>query len=285
MTGSDIHRRQFLSAGAVSAAAALGAPLRAGADETTTSTSEDSLTAQDAPPPVDALTFDVWGTTVDWRTSLIREGQLLSATKGIGGDSNWEDFADEWIGRRRSVIGRVRSGDLPWMDSDEMHRIVLDQLVPEFGLGQLSEEDLDELNRAWHRLIPWPDAVLGLTRLRSRYLVVSLSNSNVISLTVNSKQAGLPWDLMLSGWQMGVYKIAPGFYQAAAGFLKLPPERIMMVSTHRGDLRAAAAQGFRTAFVPRVLEYGPDVEVDATPDPDFDIHAVDFLDLARQMGT
>ena len=230
---------------------------------------------------VSALTFDVFGTVVDWRTSIIREGQLLSRRKGI--DVDWPRFADAWRAGYAPAMQQVRSGELPWLKIDQLHRRILDGLLDEFGLRGLSEPELDDLNRVWHRLIPWPDAVLGLHRLKANYVIATLSNGNVSLLTHMAKNAGLPWDCILSAELAGHYKPDAEVYLKAADLLGLPPERVMMVAAHKSDLHAARATGMRTAYVLRPLEYGPDDTSDLTPDPEFDVVANDFLELAQKL--
>ena len=230
---------------------------------------------------MEALTFDVFGTVVDWRTSIIREGQVLSLEKGF--DLDWEAFADAWRRGYGPAMNRVRTGELPWLKIDQLHRLILDDLLVEFDLPDMTEAEIDHLNRVWHRLIPWPDTVLGLGRLKANYVLATLSNGNVSLLTNMAKNAGLPWDVILSAELSGHYKPDPEVYIKAADLLGLPHERVMMVAAHRGDLRAAGALGFKTAFVPRPLEYGPGREIDTTPDPAFDVNATDFLDLAAQL--
>jgi len=264
-------RRQFLATGAVAAASASMSPAAAEAP--------DRVRAAPRVPEVEALTFDVFGTVVDWRTSIIREGRLLSVAKSI--DVDWEAFADAWRGGYGPAMNRVRTGELPWMNIDALHRLTLDELVPRFGLGTLSESELDHLNRAWHRLMPWPDSVLGLTRLRAKYTLATLSNGNVSLLANMAKNAGLPWDVILSAELAHHYKPDPEVYQTAADLLGLPIDRVMMVAAHKSDLRGAQAAGMRTAYVPRPLEYGPDRAIDTAPDPAFDVTASDFLELAR----
>lgn len=234
-------------------------------------------------PTVEALTFDVFGTVVDWRGSIIREGQLLSAEKGL--DVDWPAFADRWRAGYGPAMNQVRTGEISRATIDELHRMILDDLVEEFGLEELSDEELDELNRVWHRLSPWPDAIPGLNRLRSRFILSTLSNGNVSLLARMAKNAGLSWDVILSAELSGRYKPDAEVYRTAADLLDLLPERIMMVAAHKGDLRAAAEVGFRTAWVPRPLEFGPEREMDTTPDPEFDLTAEGFIDLARRLGT
>ena len=231
---------------------------------------------------VKAMTFDVFGTVVDWRSSIIREGEQLTVRTGIEGD--WPRFADAWRAGYGPAMRRVRSGELPWTRIDDLHRMILDGLIPEFGLTALDEAARDDLNRVWHRLSPWPDTVSGLTRLRTRYVLASLSNGNVALLVNMAKHSGLPWDAVLSAELAHQYKPDPEVYLTAADLLGLEPEQVMMVAAHKGDLRAAAALGFKTAYVPRPLEYGPDREIDTTPDPSFDVNATDFNDLADRLG-
>jgi 2-haloacid dehalogenase len=231
---------------------------------------------------VKALTFDVFGTVVDWRSSIIREGQLLSARKGF--EIDWGEFADNWRAGYGPAMNKVRNGELPWTKIDDLHRMILDELVIEHGLVELSEGELDDFNRAWHRLSPWPDTVAGLNRLKTKYVIATLSNGNVALLTNMAKNAGLPWDAVLSAELAKHYKPDPEAYLTAADLLGLSPEQVMMVAAHPGDLRAAARTGLRTAYVVRPLERGPGRIVSNNTTGEFDYTANDFLDLARQLG-
>lgn len=231
---------------------------------------------------VKALTFDVFGTVVDWRGSIIRQGLAFGAEHGLTVD--WARFADDWRSGYQPSMERVRRGELPWTNIDTLHRMILDELLVKYGITDLSEADKDHLNRVWHRLTAWPDAVPGLTRLRTRYILAPLSNGNVALLTNMARYAGLPWDCILSAELAKHYKPDPETYQMAADLLGLRPEQVMMVAAHKGDLRAAQAVGLQTAFVPRPMEHGPERMPDTTPDPAFTIHAVDFNDLAAQLG-
>jgi 2-haloacid dehalogenase len=197
---------------------------------------------------------------------------------------DWEAFADAWRAGYGPAMNRVRTGELPWTKIDDLHRMILDDLLVEFSMTGFSEGEIDDLNRVWHRLMPWPDSVTGLYRLKSRYVISTLSNGNVSLLTNMAKNAGLPWDCVLSAELTGHYKTDPEVYQKAAELLSLPPSEVMMVAAHRGDLVAAKEVGFRTALVHRPLEFGPDRDVDLTPDARFDYNAMSFVDLAEQMG-
>lgn len=275
---TTLERREFLSVGgATIAGAAMGTG--EGVDLRNRTLADERL--QEALADVEALTFDVFGTVVDWRTSIIREGQVLGLEKGF--DLDWEAFADGWRSGYGPAMNRVRTGELPWLKIDQLHRLILDDLLVEFDLPDMTEAEIDHLNRVWHRLIPWPDTVLGLGRLKANFVLATLSNGNVSLLTNMAKNAGLPWDVVLSAELSGHYKPDPEVYLKAADLLGLPPERVMMVAAHKGDLRAAGALGFKTAFVPRPLEYGPDRDIDTMPDPAFDVNATDFLDLAAKL--
>ena len=234
------------------------------------------------PLAVKALVFDVFGTVVDWRGSIIREGQALGRRKKLKVD--WPAFADAWRAGYRPAMARVRSGELPWTKIDALHRMILDDLLLRFPLGRLAEADIDHLNRVWHRLKPWPDARAGLAKLKRRHVIATLSNGNVALLTNMAKHAKLPWDCILSAEVVRHYKPDPETYLGAADLLGVKPAELMMVAAHKDDLHAARACGLKTAFVPRPKEYGPAVKPDVSRDPAFDFHARDFNDLARQLA-
>jgi len=234
------------------------------------------------PRPPRALVFDVFGTVVDWRASIIREGQMLSAVKGLQVD--WPAFADAWRAGYAPAMDRTRGAGSAWADIDTLHRQILDTLLPRFGLSALSEDERVQLNRVWHRLMPWPDAVGGLNRLRGRYVIGTLSNGNISLLVDMAKHAGLPWDCVLSAELARRYKPDPEVYLMAARLLGCAPGELMMVAAHVDDLRAAQACGLRTAYVHRALEFGPDAPPRPARPEGFDLIAGDFVDLARQLG-
>lgn len=236
---------------------------------------------QNARSKIKALTFDVFGTVVDWYGSIVAEGAEFGNTHGI--DIDWAQFALKWRAGYGPAMDKVRRGELPWQNIDALHRRILDGLLDAFDITGLNETEKDHLNRVWHRLKPWPDAVGGLERLRRRYIVATLSNGNIALLTNMAKFAGLPWDCILSAELTGHYKPDPEVYQTAAVLLDLSPSEVMMVAAHPGDLRAAQAVGFQTVLVPRPLEYGPGrvQEVKAHPS---DLVASDFNELAGLLG-
>lgn len=179
---------------------------------------------------------------------------------------------------------QVRLGELPWTTVDRLHRLILDGLLVRFRIDGFTEAEIDHLNRVWHRLIPWSDAIVGINRLRAKYTVVALSNGNIALLTNMAKNAGVTWDCILSAELARHYKPDPEVYATAAELLGLAPPEVMMVAAHIHDLKGAQRVGFRTAFIPRPLEYGPDGTSDSDPDPTFDMVAADIIDLARQLG-
>ena len=224
------------------------------------------------------LAFDVFGTVVDWHGSIVRE--LAALYPQIDGDA----FALAWRAGYQPAMARVRSGELGWTRIDELHRMILDEILPRFGLGPLSQDERAHLNRVWHRLDPWPDAVAGLTRLKARHTLTPLSNGNLGLLTNMAKRSGLPWDCVLSAEVYRAYKPEPGAYLGVADTFDLRPAQVMMVAAHASDLRAAAACGLRTAYVDRPLEFGPDRRGDVPrPDDRFDVVATGFDDLAARL--
>ncbi len=232
---------------------------------------------------VKALTFDVFGTVVDYRSSIIREGAQLNQAKNL--DVDWAAFADAWRARYRPSMDRVMQGTQPWTNLDSLHRQSLEELLLQFKISDhFTEEEKDRLNKVWHRLLPWPDAIPGLTHLRKRFILATLSNGNVALLVNMAKYSALPWDCILSAELAHAYKPDPRAYQTAITLLGLHNHEVMMVAAHQEDLRAAQAQGMQAAFVPRPLEFGPHNVPDLTPDPAFQIVATDFMDLSQQLG-
>jgi len=276
--GRLLNRRAFLSAGSASLAwLGVGSFPRKAFGQEAPSKQELQLSRS-----VRALAFDVFGTVVDWRSSIIREGQLLTKTKGLPVD--WAKFADAWRDGYGPAMNRVRKREIPWTNIDGLHRLILNDLLKTFAIQGLSEEEIDHLNRVWHRLMPWPDSVAGLNRLRSRYTLATLSNGNMSLLVNMAKNAGLPWDCVLSAELSGHYKPDPEVYEMAPRLLGLSPSQVMMVAAHPGDLRAARKVGLRTGYVLRPLQRGPDRTFEPAPDTEFDVTAVDFLDLANKVG-
>jgi len=229
-----------------------------------------------------AVTFDVFGTVVDWRTSIAREVESLAVKKKFAVDG--QRFADAWRELYQPSMTKVRDGKVPWTVLDDLHRTNLLQVLETFGIDQLSEEEIEHLNRAWHRLDPWPDAVAGLQRLKQHYIIGTLSNGNVALIVNMAKFSELPWDVVLGAEIARHYKPQPEAYLRSAEILGLEPKECMLVAAHNGDLAAAGRCGFQTAFVPRPTEYGSEQTTDLVAEYDCDVVAGDFIELAQILG-
>lgn len=231
-----------------------------------------------------ALLFDVFGTCVDWHSSIARESEALGRRQGIT-SVDWLAFADAWRAQYQPRMETVRGGKRPWTTLDVLHREALDTVLAAFGLDDVPATDRDDLTFAWHRLDPWPDTVEGLTRLKTRYAIAPCSNGHIALMVTMAKRAGLPWDAILGAEIARAYKPQPAVYVKSAEALGVAPSAVMMVAAHNTDLVAAAGCGLQTAFVPRPTEYGPGQTSDLAPEHEFDLVVSDFLDLARQLET
>ncbi|HZV93499.1 MAG TPA: haloacid dehalogenase type II [Caldimonas sp.] len=225
-----------------------------------------------------ALAFDVFGTVVDWHEGVAREAAALAARHGVEGD--WAAFARAWRAGYIPAMDKVRSGELPWLRIDVLHRRILDDIIEAHGLGCLGEDERARLNLAWHRLPPWPDAVPGLLRLKRRFTLTTLSNGNFSLLTDMARHGGLPWDCIVSAELFGRYKPDPETYLGCARLLDVAPAELMMVACHVSDLRAARASGLRTAYVRRPREAGAVTPAPQFDPAEFDLVADDFGQLA-----
>ncbi len=231
-----------------------------------------------------ALVFDVFGTVVDWREGVARELAAFLARHAIGG-TEAHVLADAWRRRYQPAMEACRSGRRPFARLDVLHRENLEAVLRDVGadLTAIAPQELDDLNCAWHRLDPWPDAIAGLQRLKTRYVIAPLSNGNVSLLLNMAKRAGIPWDAILGAEVAGAYKPQPEAYLRTADILGLSAGEAALVAAHNGDLQAARACGLKTAFVPRPCEHGPGQTTDLVPAEPWDIVAADFVDLARQL--
>lgn len=234
-------------------------------------------------PHVRAILFDVFGTIVDWRTSVVRQLDAFGASRGLHAD--WAAVADGWRGEYQPAMEEVRAGRRAWTILDVLHRETLERVLERHGIRGVAGTDLDELTLAWHRLDPWPDAVPGLTQLRRRYTIGTLSNGNTALLRDLAAHGGLPWDAILGAETAKAYKPVPEAYLRCVAALGLQPPQVMLVAAHNGDLAAASDQGLRTGFIPRPTEHGPGQRRDLEPEGPWDVVAADCLDLARRMET
>jgi len=231
---------------------------------------------------IKALTFDTFGTVVDWRSSIFADFRAFGRRRKLTAD--WAALVDEWKTAYRPGMDAVNSGRQPWTTVDQIYRKKLDELLPKYGLGSLGEDDRVHLNRVWHRLNPWPDAVAGLKRIKKQYVISPLSNGDVACLMNMAKHGGLPWDVILCAEIFKRYKPDPAVYLGAIRLLGLKPHEVMMVAAHNYDLENARSHGMRTAFVTRPTEYGPHQAKDLKAESDWDIITKDFRELATKLG-
>ena len=242
-----------------------------------------SLAADSSFKDIKALTFDVFGTVVDWRSSILKEAQALGKRKRL--EVDWVRFTHAWAHGYGAAIQRVREGKQPWTTVSDLLRAELDRLLIQFKVSGLTTEEKDSFAKVWERLAPWPDSVEGLKQLRKNFTIATLSNGEVSLLKNLSKNCGIQWDHVLSAEHSRHYKTDKEAYLKAAEILQLQPQQIMMVASHTHDLKAAASYGFKTAFVMRPQEWGPDKPpMKYNPSEHrFDIIAKDFIDLAGQL--
>jgi 2-haloacid dehalogenase len=231
-----------------------------------------------------ALVFDTFGTIVDWRSSVIAEGMAWGKTKGLQID--WAQFADRWRLGYRPAMDKVRKGEIPWTRLDDLHRLILEDLLKEYKIQGLTEEEKVQWTYVWRRLKPWPDSVEGLTHLKKKFVIAPLSNGNIALMTNLAKFGGLPWDTILGSELVHHYKPDREVYVSAAYYLDLKPEEVMMVAAHVGDLQAARSCGLRTGFIYRPNEFGNGIagKPDKAQPGDFDVVSISAIDLAQQLG-
>lgn len=227
---------------------------------------------------VKVLAFDVFGTVVDWHGTVAREIDAMNLN--VSGN----EFALAWRAGYKPAMQRVMSGELGWTLIDDLHRMILDEILERFEISHLNEEQRRHLNRVWHRLDAWPDSVEGLTRLKSRYTICSLSNGNIGLLTDMAKHAALPWDCILSAEVFRKYKPDPATYLGVAKIFDVAPEEVMMVAAHHDDLARARAGGLKTAYIERPDEFGPTQAKDVSPNADHTLHAKSIVELATLLG-
>lgn len=224
-----------------------------------------------------ALTFDVFGTVVDWRSAIIAELEALGKARQV--EADWTAFVDQWKAYYRPAMDQVNAGRRPWTNVDVIYREALDALLPQYGLDTLGEAERNDLTRAWCRPNTWPDSVPAIHRLKDKFVLATLSNGNFAWLVHIAKHCGLPFDCILTAENARAYKPDRRVYETAVTLLGLPPEDILMVACHNYDLAAASGHGMRTAFLPR-KEHGPEQKIDQEPEGDWDYVASDLENLA-----
>jgi 2-haloacid dehalogenase len=229
-----------------------------------------------------ALTFDTYGTVVDWRTSVLRDLEALGERKSLTVD--WVRFLDDWKAAYRPAMDKVNRGESPWTNVDAIYRLRLRELLIAYEISSLATEEVEALARVWWRLHPWSDAVPGLRRLKRKYIISPLSNASFIGMVELARSADLPWDCVITAENARYYKPRPEVYRTAIDLLGLTPGEVMMVAAHNYDLAAARGEGMATAFVPRPLEYGVGQTTDLKPESAWDVIAEDLEDLATRLG-
>ncbi len=231
---------------------------------------------------VQALLFDVQGTATDFHSTVAGEARRIAGDRFAGAD--WDALVRRWRAGYFAALEASRRRHDGWVPVHSVYRDALEAALDDCGIAGLSGVERDELTLAWRRLRPWPDVVPGLTRLKSRHTLATLSNADVSTAIEISKRGGLPWDAVFAAEMAGVFKPDPAIYRLAATYLGLQPAEIMMVASHKYDIRAAARLGFATAFVARPLEFGVGGDADTAYSDEFDVNASDFVDLAEQLG-
>ena len=279
-----IDRRGFLFAAGTSMTAISFSELHPIFAEQAAQSPESARTVRPELANVKACVFDTFGTVVDWRNSIIAEANKWGAAKGL--NINWTEFTDRWRLGYRPAMDKVRKGEIPWTKLDDLHRMILDDLLKQYKIEGLSESEKTYWTHVWRRLKPWPDSVAGLTRLKKRCIISPLSNGNVALMTNLAKFGGLPWDVILGSDIVRHYKPDRETYMSAPFYLDLRPEEVMMCAAHVGDLKAARSFGLRTGFIYRPSEYGggPVGVPDKAKPGDFDIVSTSIVDLAQQLG-
>lgn len=276
-----LDRRGFLAAAGASAAAMSFSELRP-------ALAQQSARGPQAVKPelakVKACVFDTFGTVVDWRNSIVAEASSWGKAKGLHID--WVEFTDRWRLGYRPAMDKVRKGQIPWTRLDDLHRMILDDLLKQYKIEGLSEEEKVHWAHVWRRLHPWPDSVEGLARLKKKYIISPMSNGNVALMTNLAKFGGLPWDLILGSDLVQHYKPDREMYLSAPFYLDLKPEEVMMCAAHAPDLQSARSYGLRTGFIYRPNEFGggPAGVPDKAKPGDFDVVSTSIIDLAQQMG-
>ena len=289
---SKPNRREFLATAAGAAAISISGlrpafaerPNRGAQEANRGSASESGPELTPELKKVKALVFDTFGTMVDWRSSVIAEGTAWGQAKGLQID--WAQFADRWRLGYRPAMDKVRKGEIPWTRLDDLHRMILEDLLKEYKIQGLTEEEKVSWSYVWRRLKPWPDTVEGLTRLKKKYIIAPLSNGNIALMTSLAKFGGLPWDAILGAELAKHYKPDREVYLSAAYYLDLKPEEVMMVAAHRQDLQAARSCGLRSGFIYRPNEFGNGIagKPDEAQPGDYDVVSTSAVDLARQLG-
>ena len=276
-----LNRRGFLGVASASIATTVNTELRSARAQHTTGGSQN---VKPELANVKACLFDTFGTVVDWRSSVIAEATGWGKAKHLNID--WVEFTDRWRLGYRPAMDKVRKGEIPWTKLDDLHRVILEDLLKQYNIEGLSDAEKTDWAHVWRRLRPWPDTVEGLTRLKEKYIISPLSNGNVALMTSLGKFGGLPWDVILGSDLVKHYKPDREMYLSAQLYLDLKPDEVMMCAAHAVDLQAARSYGLRTGFIYRPNEFGGGLAgvPDKAKKGDFDVVSMSIIDLAQQMG-
>jgi 2-haloacid dehalogenase len=228
-----------------------------------------------------AIFFDVFGTLVDWRTSIAREARDILSP--LGYQLDWPAFADAWRAEYQPAMEQVRSGQIPFCKLDMLHLHNLEQILPRFNISGLDDAAKRNLNLAWHRLDAWADTSEGLHRLKRKFMIAPVSNGNISLMVALARRNDLPWDAILGSEIAGDFKPKPRVYLAACEAFDLAPGQCMMAAAHPNDLAAAATCGLRTGYISRPNEKGRAAEYSAPPEK-FDVSATSVVELAEKLG-
>jgi 2-haloacid dehalogenase len=270
----SISRRSIL--GFTAAAAALPISMRIGA-------ARAAPAAPPNPSGVKAMTFDIQGTLFDYYQPFARVSAALSKRKGL--NLNWSGLLLSWNAEAISIIQAITAGKQPWIPPGKIFRQSLDTVLAVRGqASQLDDADRADLMSIWSQMAPWQDSVEGVARLKRNLTVAALSNAGMAGVIGLAKRSGVSFDAVLTGELVHSYKPAANVYQAASAYLGFSPSEIMMVATHKFDLKAAKEAGLRTAYIPRPLELGPETKVDRSPEAYIDVVADDLIDLSRKIA-
>ncbi|MBS1089751.1 haloacid dehalogenase type II [Gluconobacter kondonii] len=234
--------------------------------------------------PVGFLGFDTFGTVVDWRNGVAREAEPFLKRHRMAVDPL--DFADQWRALYEPSMEKVRSGERNWVKLDILHRENLEKVLENNGvdLDSIVDAELRDLNTAWHRLDPWPDAIEGLTRLKRKFPIGPLSNGNISAMLALARFGGLPWDVIVGAELSKSYKPQSETYLKTAEAVGFPPQQVALVAAHNSDLAAARAVGFRTVFVRRPYEHGPLQQTDVRAEDNWDLCVETLTQAADALG-
>lgn len=233
---------------------------------------------------VAAMIFDTGGTLFDWHSPVHRALERRGADRGISAD--WPAVTKTWRTLSTSMVdaGLPQAGGRATMNMDDVLALTLRTALEQDAVSGFTPDDEADLVLAWRRMEPWPDVPVALPLLRRRFVVAPFTILPTALVVEASRRADLSWDAIISCEMIGIYKTHRTAYETAARWLDLPHDRIMLVSTHNNDIRAARSYGFHTAFLNRPREWWDVPSKDPEPSEAAEIVANDLIDLGRLCG-